>query len=541
MNSSSTLPSALRSDADLVADCLAGDRAAFTPIVERYQRLLCSLAYSATGQLSVSEDLAQEAFVEAWHQLPSLREPHKLRSWLCTILRYKVSRKRRSDGRNPAHDADALDATAEIADDALPAPDLAASHEEQAIMWSALERVPETYREPLVLYYREHNSIEHVAVALDLSEDAVKQRLSRGRKILQEQVLAFVEGALRRSTPGRLFTGAVIAALPAAFPTGVKAAGIGAAATQGGMIAKSAGLAAMLASFSGIISGVFVLRANLDQARTAAERRSVVKITIALFGTIFAFLLGLYAIREGAFRATLHQTTWAIAAQFLVLGFMVLWPWLVGQLLRKQRALRSAERIRRPDCFQDARDQIDSKAREYRSRRTLFGVPLVHIRFASPEEGDPPVFGWIAAGDRAYGLLMAWGGFAVAPVSVGICSIGILTVGSLSLGLVSLGTVCAGWLAIGCASIGVHAYAWLSALGWKVAAGGGFALAHDAALGPVAFAENANNQTAIDLLSSAGPQDGSIWFLVVISVFTLVPVALYANAVRQRFGRLKKR
>lgn len=59
-------------------------------------------------------------------------------------------------------------------------------------MWSALERAPELYREPLVLCYREHRSVEHVAAALDLTEDAVKQRLARGRKILQERVLWFV-------------------------------------------------------------------------------------------------------------------------------------------------------------------------------------------------------------------------------------------------------------------------------------------------------------------------------------------------------------
>jgi len=36
----------------------------------------------------------------------------------------------------------------------------------------SLEKIPELYREPLILYYREHQSIEHVAVALDLTEDA---------------------------------------------------------------------------------------------------------------------------------------------------------------------------------------------------------------------------------------------------------------------------------------------------------------------------------------------------------------------------------
>src|ERR1043166_2178867 len=72
----------------------------------------------------------------------------------------------------------------------------ATSKEEEAILWRAVEGIPEIYREPLVLFYREHQSVEAVAKNLELTEDAVKQRLSRARKLLHERILGFVEGAL---------------------------------------------------------------------------------------------------------------------------------------------------------------------------------------------------------------------------------------------------------------------------------------------------------------------------------------------------------
>ena len=50
------------SDADLVAESLSGNRDAFGWIVERYQTLIASLAYCATGNVSQSEDLAQADF-----------------------------------------------------------------------------------------------------------------------------------------------------------------------------------------------------------------------------------------------------------------------------------------------------------------------------------------------------------------------------------------------------------------------------------------------------------------------------------------------
>lgn len=69
-------------DAELVAESLDRNRDAFRLIVERYQTLISSLAYCATGDMSRSEDLAQETFVSAWKQLAELREPAKLRPWL---------------------------------------------------------------------------------------------------------------------------------------------------------------------------------------------------------------------------------------------------------------------------------------------------------------------------------------------------------------------------------------------------------------------------------------------------------------------------
>src|SRR5690349_15440635 len=130
MSTPESMPSLeVTNDAELVAACLAGDREAFGRIVERYQRLLCSLAYSATGQVSQSEDLAQEAFVEAWRQLRNLREPDKLRSWLCGILRFKVSHLRRSDRREPVREADSIDSAAEVATTDEPASDVAIQKE----------------------------------------------------------------------------------------------------------------------------------------------------------------------------------------------------------------------------------------------------------------------------------------------------------------------------------------------------------------------------------------------------------------------------
>jgi len=203
-----------RSDAQLVAESLAGNREAFGQIVSRYQSLVCSLAYSATGSLSQSEDLAQETFFTAWKQLGELREPSKLRAWICGIARNLINNFLRAQGREPSHHAEPLEEAGE-SQSAEPLPvDRVICREEAAILWRSLERIPELYREPLVLYYREQRSIEAVARDLDLTEETVRQRLARGRKLLHEEVLAVVETALERTAPTKAFTLAVVAALP---------------------------------------------------------------------------------------------------------------------------------------------------------------------------------------------------------------------------------------------------------------------------------------------------------------------------------------
>lgn len=524
-------------DTDLVAACLDGDRDAFGRIVGRYQSLLCSLAYSAIGSLNESEDLAQETFVEAWRQIHTLREPEKLRAWLCGILRFKASRWRRSDGREPVRQAEPLDQAAEVPSPEEPAADLAMDREEQAILWRTLERVPELYREPLILYYREHRSVEHVAVALDLTEEAVKQRLSRGRRILQERMLSFVEGALHRSTPGRVFTVGVLAALPGLTPKAEAAALGTAAATQGGFLAKSVGLAPLLTAISGFVSAVLTLRANLDQARTPRERRAVARITATLFFGALGLLIILYLLRLAALRSAGDRVALAVACQGIAIAFILAWPAVVLGVMRRMRQLRTEERLRHPELFLDPRDRMGSEESEYRSTRQFLGVPLVHVRFSAPDAGDPPVVGWFAGGDRAYGLLFAAGGLAVAPISLGAVSVGILSIGTLGVGLLSVGTAAMGVLAIGCFAAGFNAFGWLSALGWKGAHSSGFAIAGTAAQGPVAFAPHANDALAHAWFSEPDGGQTRLLFLALVSLAAMIPAAVYARSVRQRLGR----
>ena len=288
-------PLADHEDAELVQASLAGNREAFGRLVARYQSLICSLAYSATGSLSQSEDLAQETFLTAWQQLASLREPAKVRAWLCGIARNLIYSSLRAQQREPSHRAAALEDVPE-SHSLEPCPvDRAISREEADILWRSLERIPDTYREPLVLFYREQQSMEMVARHLEISEETLRQRLSRGRKLLQEEVLAFVEATLEKTAPGKIFTLAVVAALPIGI-TSAKAASATAtmAMVKGGAGAKSLlSLGAWISFLPLPVAILFSWKNVVDDSKSPRERRLTRRV--AVYQVAF-FIVSLVAI-----------------------------------------------------------------------------------------------------------------------------------------------------------------------------------------------------------------------------------------------------
>ncbi len=279
-------------DIQLVAQSLAGSPDAFARIVGRYQSLICALAFSATGNVAQSEDLAQKTFVVAWQRLSSLREPGKLRSWLCGIARHSINSDLRQRGREPVHAAEPLESANEVVSPEPPLVAQVVTNEEVALLWREIGQLPEAYREPLVLFYREHRSVALVAEALELSEEAAMQRLSRGRKLLHERMLAFVETALERTNPGANFAAAVQAALPP-LAVGSQA---GAAAMAKSAAFKGGGLAAlvgwMLGPFIGMFAALGLSWSSVRGASGPDERRFAVRWNAILWLSIGGLMLG---------------------------------------------------------------------------------------------------------------------------------------------------------------------------------------------------------------------------------------------------------
>jgi hypothetical protein len=126
---------------------------------------------------------------------------------------------------------------------------------------------------------------------------------------------------------------------------------------------------------------------------------------------------------------------------------------------------------------------------EYKSKRTLFGLPLVHVNVGL---GIRRAKGIVAVGTVATGIV-AIGMAAVGLISVGLLALGLLALGTIALGIGAFGALAVGVIAFGGIAVGV-----LSIGGMAIGkyALGGYASASDIALGGFAKARIAIGDVA---------------------------------------------
>jgi hypothetical protein len=283
----------------------------------------------------------------------------------------------------------------------------------------------------------------------------------------------------------------VLAALPA---ISARAAEVGAATVKGGLTAKvlaASGLSsAILAPALGFCGNYFGYRVGLDRAQSDDERNYIRRFYRRLTTWLLGFWAGYGVLLIGAkqFVVSRHLVYSSVAIG-LVLPFTcvlfasgIFWLRAPGKFLAELTAKGVTLKASRP-------------AWEYRSKFVLFGLPLIHIRLSGGLTTPViPVKAWIASGDCAVGLLFASGNFAIAPVSIGASAVGLLSFGGCAAGLISLGGLSVGFWAFGVLAFGWQVFG-ACAIAWT-AANGGIAIAHNFAVGGIAYALEANNHAA---------------------------------------------
>jgi RNA polymerase sigma factor (sigma-70 family) len=254
----------------------AGSVGAYERLVNGSRNLVTSIAFATVRDVSSSEEIAQDVFIHAWRGLEKLRSPESFLPWLRQLTRNRANQFLRERHRRPAS---AEPAALEAAPDARPGlEDALISAEQERRLAAAVDALPEETREVVLLFYREGQSISQAAALLDLSEDAVKKRLSRARDRLRESLNLEMASDAESTRPTERFSAAVLAALPPS----ASSAGAGVAgglATLGAVSKLLLGLSGALAGAAMGLMGILAgHRREMKKALDDQEKRELTRV-----------------------------------------------------------------------------------------------------------------------------------------------------------------------------------------------------------------------------------------------------------------------
>jgi len=171
--------------AELVTAAKAGDKAAFTKLVEATTAEMYTLAYRLTGNAEDAQDVVQEAYVRAYKGLKKFRGDSEFTSWMYRITANCANTHL---ARSSRHRHEAIDETNDVTDD-RPGPEARlGSADERHVLNLALQSLSPEMRAVVVL--RDVYDMPHEAIAAELgiSEGAAKVRLHRARRKLRERL-----------------------------------------------------------------------------------------------------------------------------------------------------------------------------------------------------------------------------------------------------------------------------------------------------------------------------------------------------------------
>jgi RNA polymerase sigma factor (sigma-70 family) len=283
----------------LVAAAARGDRDAFAALVTATSSVVSSISLAILRDIDLSREVAQDVFLAAWRDLRKLRNPGSFLPWLRQITRNRSHHVLRTRVRQRRRDAESLshDFLETVNDPRPNAAERLIAREEAAALAEALAALPDETREVLTLFYREGQSVAQVAALLDLSEVAVKKRLSRARASLRGMLLDRAAAAIRTSAPGAAFTASVLTGLSLAAPATASAAT--ALATSSSAAGAGVGLKALLPlawALPGALGGIAGVlggsRHLVGAARDDEERRAIARYRSVASLTVLAFALG---------------------------------------------------------------------------------------------------------------------------------------------------------------------------------------------------------------------------------------------------------
>jgi RNA polymerase sigma-70 factor (ECF subfamily) len=174
-------------DEEVIAGVLAGNRELYEVLVRRHTSRLYRAAVSILRSASDAEDVVQDAFVSAYQHLGQFAGRAKFSTWLTRIAVHRaleVAQGRREESL----DVPEQDYKSRLRSRGRNPEEHAVRREANVLLDQALARLPEIYRDVVVMRYLQENDTAETAQNLNITESNVKVRLHRACSMMRRHL-----------------------------------------------------------------------------------------------------------------------------------------------------------------------------------------------------------------------------------------------------------------------------------------------------------------------------------------------------------------
>lgn len=174
------------SDYEIITQCLNGNVNAFEIIIDRYKKLIFNTAYRMMGSREAAEDISQEAFIRIYNSLARYNPEYKFSTWalkITTNLCLDSLRKRKGETVPIEEVYDLKDSGCTPEEEYL-------KKEKQKMVQDAINRLPDKYKQFLVLFHDRNLSYQEIMDITGESLTIVKNRLYRARQMLKDELIS---------------------------------------------------------------------------------------------------------------------------------------------------------------------------------------------------------------------------------------------------------------------------------------------------------------------------------------------------------------
>ena len=186
-------------DVQLIYKVLSGDDEAFTALVRKHQKSVHALAWRRVGDFHFAEEITQDAFLRAYKHLPKLQDPKLFSGWLYVITNQLCNTWLR---KNTSEINSLEDVTMAEMEKTFYEQYVSTQHEEEArshnqeLVKRLLEKLPESERTVMTLYYLGEMTAKEISKFLGVSVNTITSRLQRARKRLAQDEELLVQEML---------------------------------------------------------------------------------------------------------------------------------------------------------------------------------------------------------------------------------------------------------------------------------------------------------------------------------------------------------